>query len=238
MYISRSFVLAILPFFTVAVPLAPPSSGGIAIPISKRANLPTANPSRYASRVQTSISKIVRGIDAYERNTGRRHTLAGGIKTSNKRATSSLKLNNYNDDLWYGTISIGTPAKAFTVDFDTGSSDLFVPSTICDSSCSGHEKYNTSASSTSHDLGKKFTLTYGDGSIVRGKQYTDDVTIFGLKAKSQTLGAATQYSTGFRVTQFPADGLMGMGFQPISVFSRAASDPESYLPAHIDRTHV
>ena len=141
-------------------------------------------------------------MGAYEWNTGKQHLLAGGIKTSNKRATSSVPLTDYNDDLWYGTIFIGTPPKAFTgmillspvqnrpsdpvshtVDFDTGSSDLFIPSTNCNSSCSGHEKYNTSASSTSHDLKKSFTLTYGDGSNVSGEQYTDVVTISGLNVR-------------------------------------------------------
>ena len=144
-------------------------------------------------------------MDVYEWNTGKQHPLAGGIKTSNKRATGSVTLTDYDDDLWYGTISIGTPPKVFTsmtllspvqyrpsdpvshtVDFDTGSSDLFIPSTNCDSSCSGHTKYNTSASSTSHDLKKNFTLTYGDGSNVSGEQYTDVVTISGLNVRENT----------------------------------------------------
>jgi len=39
------------------------------------------------------------------------------------------------------------------------------------------------------------------------------------KAKSQTLGAATGYSSGFASGQFPADGLMGMAFQSISNYN-------------------
>jgi cathepsin D len=39
------------------------------------------------------------------------------------------------------------------------------------------------------------------------------------QAKSQTLGAATQYSSGFMSDGFPADGLIGMGFQSISRFN-------------------
>lgn len=38
------------------------------------------------------------------------------------------------------------------------------------------------------------------------------------KATTQTLGAATQY-LGLEIDQFPADGLMGMGFQSISVYN-------------------
>jgi len=36
------------------------------------------------------------------------------------------------------------------------------------------------------------------------------------QAQGQTIGAAKQYSTGFSKSDFPADGLMGMGFKSIS----------------------
>ena len=141
---------------------------------------------------------------AYERNTGSQHPLIGGIEISStgKRDTGRVPLTDYYADLWYGTVFIGTPAKRFTgvtlfssvsklavsdfcavlyiVDFDTGSSDLFVPSENCDSSCSGHNAYDPHASSTAHDLGKTFTLTYGDGSAVSGEEYGDNVIIAGL----------------------------------------------------------
>ncbi|KIJ14863.1 hypothetical protein PAXINDRAFT_78350, partial [Paxillus involutus ATCC 200175] len=35
----------------------------------------------------------------------------------------------------------------------------------------------------------------------------------------QTLGAASQYSSGLAISQFPADGLMGMAFQSISDYN-------------------
>ena len=34
----------------------------------------------------------------------------------------------------------------------------------------------------------------------------------------QTLGAATEYSSGFASSRFPPDGLLGMGFESISVY--------------------
>ena len=57
MYFSRSLVLAILPFFAAAIPLAQLStSRGIAIPITKHVGATAANRSSYVSRVQSSIA--------------------------------------------------------------------------------------------------------------------------------------------------------------------------------------
>ena len=76
---------------------------------------------------------------------------------------------------------------SYTVDFDTGSSDLFVPSSSCGSTCEGHKVYDPSVSSTSRRLGHSFSLAYGDGSTVYGEQYTDDVTISGLVVRRTML---------------------------------------------------
>jgi cathepsin D len=60
--------------------------------------------------------KIQRGMVAYERNTGEPHPLSSGIEKSStgKRDTGSVPLADNNDALWYGTISVGTPAENFT----------------------------------------------------------------------------------------------------------------------------
>lgn len=104
------------------------------------------------------------------------------------------------------------------VDYDTGSSDLFLPGPKCTENCESHTIYKPHSSFTSKDLHKTYNLTYGDGSTVFGEQYTDIVTIAGMTAISQTLGASSQYSTGFAIANFPPDGLMGMAFKELSVY--------------------
>ena len=145
-------------------------------------------------------------MDTFEVNTGKPYPLASGIKTTRKRGSGGVWLTDYVNYMWYGAITIGTPPQDFTgmtlsyslrllsdammrpmpchtVDFDTGSSDLFVPSPKCGDTCQGHNVYYPSASWTSRDLDKTFTLEYGGGGIVQGEQYTDVVTIAGLTVR-------------------------------------------------------
>ncbi|KAF7307817.1 Acid protease [Mycena kentingensis (nom. inval.)] len=131
-----------------------------------------------------------------------------------KRQSEPL-VDELNDLEWAGYISIGTPAKDFYIDFDTGSADLWVPSVDCTSdACEGKSKYNVSASSTSKKQNGNFTIMYGDGSSVGGKIYTDVVSVAGVEAPGQYFSAVNELSSAFKGD--PIDGILGLAFASIS----------------------
>ncbi|KAH8419312.1 hypothetical protein KR222_004528 [Zaprionus bogoriensis] len=137
-------------------------------------------------------------------------------QSSDEYVTETLS-NDMNMD-YYGVISIGTPAQNFTVVFDTGSSNLWVPSVQClasDVACQNHNQYNSSASSTYVANGQNFSIQYGTGSLT-GFLSTDTVTINGLAIQQQTFGEAISQPNG-SFTGVNFDGILGMGYQSIAV---------------------
>lgn len=227
---SILFLLATSALSVTAAPVAEPAGEIITIPLSKRNDNGkiinergevTANLEWYKALENHALGKIHAGLNNYEKNTGK--ALAGFPSKAEreqhlaKRQSSGEALTSQQSGSYYtGTISVGTPAQSFSMDFDTGSSDLWVESTSC-SSCSGAE-YNPSASSTSSDQGRTFTISYGDGSQTSGEVYTDTVTVAGLTANAQAVGAASQVDS---TTGAGFDGLLGMGYQALST-ERAA----------------
>ncbi|KAI5117874.1 hypothetical protein M0805_006576 [Coniferiporia weirii] len=162
-------------------------------------------------------AKIGRGFSNFATNTGTVHSNDNGSLLQKRKTGSDPLTDDLDGELWQGAISVGTPANTFTVDFDTGSSDLFLPGTACTSAnCEGHKLYNTAASSTAVDQHRTFSIEFADDSTVSGEVFEDTVTIAGLTATKQTVVAASQYSSGFALDVSPPDGLMGLAFQSIS----------------------
>ena len=127
-------------------------------------------------------------------------------------------ISNYMDAQYYGAVSIGTPPQSFLVVFDTGSSNLWIPSAKCSFlqiPCDLHAKYRSTDSSTYGELGDPFAIQYGSGSL-SGFLSSDTVTWAGLEIKNQVFAEATKEpGIAFLFSKF--DGILGMGWDTIAV---------------------
>jgi len=177
--------------------------------------------------VTTLVNARLNRIPVYKQNSARYEMLNLNISNEQIENLNPIKyksnniqvpLSNYLDAQYYGIITIGTPPQSFKVIFDTGSSNLWVPSKKCkltNIACLLHNKYNSKKSSTYKRNDTKFEIRYGSGSM-SGFLSTDVVSVGGSLIKDQTFAEAVkQPGLAFIAAKF--DGILGLGFSTISV---------------------
>ncbi|GJJ14500.1 hypothetical protein Clacol_008764 [Clathrus columnatus] len=112
-----------------------------------------------------------------------------------------------------GNIAIGIPDQKFSVLFDTGFADFWVPSILCESKvCKAKQRYTPS------DSGKVFdeTVSFGYGLYkVLGRVAKDTVTVANIAVPEQIFAAAITLSDVFGGYIF--DGIIGMAFPALSI---------------------
>ncbi|EKM60349.1 uncharacterized protein PHACADRAFT_189481 [Phanerochaete carnosa HHB-10118-sp] len=135
--------------------------------------------------------------------------------SSEKHAVGIEALANDKNVEWLGPITIGTPNQPFNIQIDTGSPNLWIPSSSCANPlCNGKSKYNASALSTSSQKNGTFIISYGDNSTVSGPIYTDTVIITGLTTTDQYFSSVTIVSASFG--KHPSDGILGLSYGSLS----------------------
>jgi hypothetical protein len=133
------------------------------------------------------------------------------------KGNGAIVINDYENSQYYGLIQLGTPGQNFQVIFDTGSSDVWVASSKCDSSCGLHAKYNSAKSSTYTANGTIFNIEYGSGPV-SGFESVDNMNMGGLVVKNQIFAEVTDASGlggAYKLGKF--DGIVGMAFPLLSV---------------------
>ncbi|KAG0305941.1 hypothetical protein BGZ98_003271 [Dissophora globulifera] len=177
--------------FVDASPIHKPDPNGHSVPL-------TRNP-HFKHNTKAQMAKLNRRYPGV-------NILAGSIGT--------VPLTDVSPDLeYYGSVSVGTPAQVVKLDFDTGSSDIWFPSSTCTTSaCKKHVRFNSAKSSTFKKDGRSWRISYGDGSSASGTLGSDIVNVGGVSVR-QTIGLATQESSQFGSS--PEDGLFGLGFNTI-----------------------
>ncbi|KAH8728184.1 aspartic peptidase domain-containing protein [Phaeosphaeriaceae sp. PMI808] len=116
------------------------------------------------------------------------------------------------DSSYLSPVTVGS--KTLNLDFDTGSSDLWVYSSLqVSSQLSGHSYYQADASKLKS--GYTWKISYGDGSGASGKVYADKVVVGGVTATAAAVEAATSVSSSF-ASDTDTDGLLGLAMSTLN----------------------
>ncbi|OAX43185.1 acid protease [Rhizopogon vinicolor AM-OR11-026] len=131
-----------------------------------------------------------------------------------KRGTGeNLMVNQGLDASFYGSLAVGTPPYSFDVILDTGSSDLWIASSMCQSTCAGTGNFDPAKSSTFKNLNKNFNVAYGSGEAT-GTLGQDVVHMAGFTITDQEFAVVTSTSLNFLVN--PVTGIFGLAWQSLA----------------------
>ncbi|KAI9251400.1 aspartic peptidase domain-containing protein [Phascolomyces articulosus] len=206
-------------------------------------------PLQKKSRILSTPERHYRVLAKYSNTPSARSKQTNGI-------LGPVHLKSVNVDVEYvGLLQVGTPPQEFKVDFDTGSSDIWIPSKNCER-CGDHPTFmqsdsstfkpfsngtetsantNNTASSTSSSSNDKdkstimkstWTLQYGDGSAVQGVKGYDNLSVGNMTAKNQLFGLANKVSAQF-ANDPELDGIFGLGFPKLSLMGTKKSFVEN-----------
>ena len=149
-------------------------------------------------------------------------TLSNSVQTAKSFAAASggedgvVKATPEEGDASFlSPISIG--GQTLMVDFDTGSSDLWVFNTALKANLvQGHAVYDPTKSRTFRPMqGASFKISYGDDSAASGSVGTDTVNIGGAQVQGQAVELASTITESF-TQDVDSDGLVGLAFSSIN----------------------
>jgi hypothetical protein len=154
------------------------------------------------------------------RTTVRQHVLQKRVDAAGTAGEVTAD-DQQNDSLYLCPVQIGTPSQTLMLDFDTGSSDLWVWSnelpkaTITQGESTGHAVFDSTKSSTfKKTTGSTWKISYGDSSSASGDVGTDVVKVGGITIQNQAVELAKTMSTQF--VSGSGSGLLGLAWGSIN----------------------
>lgn len=192
------------------------------IPLSKKATLHLDR--RSTSQWQTNMENAATflrmryGTDAEKAKVGsklKRDKLLRGRDKRQSKGGETLG-NGLSDAIYYGPVSIGTPYQEFQVIFDTGSSDLWIPTSSCTNCPSGVPKFSPELSSSLEVSNQTFGIVYGSGNAT-GISATDTISMAGFAQQAAQFALVNRTAAILRSNLPQVSGIMGFGWSSISV---------------------
>lgn len=124
-------------------------------------------------------------------------------------SSPTIPITNVQDSDFFGEMSVGTPPQKFQVIFDTGSSNMWVPSKSCPTCKRTGARYDSSKSSSYKKDGDGFYMQYSTGTC-KGFLSNDAVTMGGLTIDGFPFGEVTSEDADV-FGKTPIDGILGLG---------------------------
>ncbi|EME84361.1 uncharacterized protein MYCFIDRAFT_152578 [Pseudocercospora fijiensis CIRAD86] len=134
---------------------------------------------------------------------------------------------------YFADVKIGTPPQSMQVLIDTGSSNLWVPSTNA-ATCrnytcpAGAFNGNMSSSFAPATGAPKYHIMYGDGSIVDGIYASDTVSVGNATLTNFTIGYADEVQVSPNVMNGAQYGIMGVSYEG----EETGACPDGYAPCN------
>lgn len=197
-----------------------PTSGGVQVKVRPRAATTYRHP---ALAMAKAIKKFNATMPDHIAAIVQKHANANAAVAARATSGSAVTTPESFDEAYITNIAVGTPPQNLPMDFDTGSSDLWVFSSETPAtSVNGQTLYQIGSSTTAKQMtGATWKISYGDGSSSSGNVYTDVVTIGNISVTGQAVESATTVSSEF-TSDSQSSGLVGLAMSTLNTVTPTA----------------
>jgi hypothetical protein len=206
----------LLTILSLLLPLSTPTILKPSLPLSKTCSIPLKKTPIPPQTLISFITKMQSQIKP-SKPTNLRKTTFLQSKPHHNNLPKQIPLKNYRNAQYTGIIKIGTPPQELPVIFDTGSGNLWVTSSRCNSpSCKTHVSFNSNRSTTYNPLNLGVEVTFGTGNIA-GEINEDIFNVGNIEIPRQRFGEIlNENGDVFNSGKFA--GILGLAYPSMSAY--------------------